>query len=99
VLELGRVGDVKALEQITPIKLESFRFTPASQRFLECDRVTPHFSRREAKPVTVVVYDSGFADRATENVDSLTQRVTGVFAIEVRPEHRQQGIATMLAAG
>ena len=85
VFELGRAGQMKAIQERTGIEADRALELACRNRILEGDHVTRYCGRIQSQLVLNRDYPS-LTDRSSQRVDALVQQVAGVFHVALRPE-------------
>ena len=89
VFELGRAGQMKAIQEWTGIEADRALELACRNRILEGDHVTRYCGRIQSQLVLNRDYPS-LTDRSSQRVDALVQQVAGVFHVALRPEPGDQ---------
>jgi hypothetical protein len=94
-LELWRLPDVEAFQQVSAIELQCVGCSAAVHLPLECQRVAPDPIRVYTQAIAVASGEYLGADRAPEKVHCLIQGIPGVLGIVFRPEEGEEGVTPM----
>jgi hypothetical protein len=89
---------VKALQQISSIKLDGFAGPSSIECLLERDGIAPEIPV-QTQCVAVAAYQRIGAEGAAQDMDRLAQGIPGVLGVMLRPEEREEGVAPVLPAG
>jgi hypothetical protein len=92
-LELRGVAQVEAVEERTGVESNRFLERARVERAFEVADVHPDLDRVETN-VVARGNDGCFAERAADDVDRIREPVPCAFGIELRPEKRNEAIAT-----
>src|SRR5262245_27537732 len=99
LLQLGRAGNVEALEQISPVQLQCIGPVFRSHGLLEAPRVTPERLRISRKLLVPAKQKRALAEGTAQNVDALSQGGARVLLVGLWPEETQELVTPMESAG
>ena len=98
-LELGHFANEPPLQQMTAIQLERPLVLTVVDRALELGSVTPDSSLVDCHVAVTAIHDGRVTQLASQNVQRLTQGMTGLLLTRLGPEQRKQLVSAMETPG
>jgi hypothetical protein len=91
--EVRCIGDVKSIEQLTPVKIDRFANPSCLERLVEGASVGPDAALLHQQTIAVGTHHYVRPKPAAKEVNRLAEGVAGVLVIQFGPKESKEGVA------